>query len=535
MNVLASWDLVKRDGSAVVTEPDLVSLVDRACRRSPDRPVIVFEDGVEILRREFLKAVEQFGGYLAERVEPGDRVAIMLENRCEFMIAWIAVLAAGAMLVSVNPDAGEYDAGHIFADSAAVVAIVSTATEPLVRSLLPDCPRLREVVVVDGDEPHGLERFVPEGGELDLSRVSVDPDAVTNVYYTSGTTGRPKGCMLSHRYWLRFADLYLRLYGLGSEDRLLCCLSFFYGDPPWQLLVSLHADTSLVAMRRFSVSRFWNVVRDHRVTIIFGLAAIPSLLLTAPPSPLDREHAVKFALQVGVPADLHRDLVARWGFEWVEAYGLTETGLVISMPLEYAEEMTGSGSIGLPCPGVEVKIIDDQGLPASPGATGEILICAPGLMRGYLNRPEATAETLREGWLHTGDLGRRDERGFLYFQGRKKDIIRRSGENIAAAEVEQLLRSHPQIMEAAVLAVPDDLRGEEVKAFVCLVDGAELTEAEIVTFCRERMARYKVPRYIEYSRDFPRTPSMRVKKSALANEVAQTEPGPWDRQTALGW
>lgn len=538
MSETASWDLGKLHGDAVVTQPDLVKLVDEACRRSPERPVMLFEDGVSITRAEFRTAVEQFSAYLTERIAPGDRVAIMLENRCEFMVAWIAVAAAGGMLVSINTDAGEYDAGHILQDSGAVVAIVGVRTEPLIRSLAAECPALQEIIVVESEEPHGLDAFRPDGDTADLSSRSIDPAAVTNVYYTSGTTGRPKGCMLGHDYWLRFTDLYLRLYGLGRDDRLICCLQFFYGDPPWQLLASLHADTTLIVMRRFSVSRFWNVVRDNRVTNLFGLASIPSLLLKAPPSELDRQHDVQFALQIGVPANLHAELVDRWGFPWVEGYGLTETGLVISMPLEFAEEMTGSASIGLPCPGVEVRIVNDVGDSVEPGSPGEILIRSPGLMHGYLNRPEATAETLHGDWLHTGDLGRRDERGFVYFLGRKKDIIRRSGENIAATEVEQLLRSHPQILEAAVLPVPDELRGEEVKAFVGLVEGvkaSELTEPEIVEFCRGRMARYKVPRYIEYRDEFPRTPSMRVKKSDLLEEVRERGPGSWDREAVLGW
>jgi crotonobetaine/carnitine-CoA ligase len=199
--------------------------------------------------------------------------------------------------------------------------------------------------------------------------------------------------------------------------------------------------------------------------------------------------------------------------------------------------MTGSGSIGLPCPGVSIRLVDDEGAEVSVGSPGEVLISAPGLMRGYLNRPDATAEALEDGWLRTGDLARRDEEGFLYFLGRKKDIVRRAGENVAAAEVENVLRSHPQVLEAAVVPVPDELRGEEVKAYVGLVEGVDagaVPPVQLVEFCRERLSKHKVPRYIEYREEpFPRTPSMRVKKSALIEEIDDPFRDAWDRDREL--
>jgi len=514
---------------------DVVTLVREACEREPETPALIFEDGIVVTRERFLQLVESFAGYLAPRISPGDRIAVMLENRTEFFVAWLAANACGASLVSINTSAGEHDAGHILNDSAAVLAVVGPEHEPLIRRVAG--PALRELVVVSDQEPDGLAAYTGSGEPVPLAQCDIDPQAIANVYYTSGTTGPPKGCTVDHRYWLRFVELYLSLYGLDRGDRLLCCLQFFYNDPPWLFLTSLQAGTSLVVMRRFSVSRYWSVVVKHQVTRLFGLAAIPSLLLKAPPSPLEREHRVEFALHVGIPTRLHQEFVERWGFPWVEGYGLTESGLVVAMPLAYAEEMTGSGSIGLPCPGVEIRVVDDDGNEVGTDGPGEILIRAPGLMRGYLNRPEATEETMRGGWLHTGDVARRDEHGFLYFLGRKKDIIRRSGENVAAAEVEDVLRAHPQVLEAAVVPVPDELRGEEVKAYVALVEDArseEVSPAELVRHCRERLAKHKVPRYIEFrSEPFPRTPSMRVKKSALVAEVDDPLRNAWDRDREM--
>jgi len=270
--------------------------------------------------------------------------------------------------------------------------------------------------------------------------------------------------------------------------------------------------------------------------MILSFASIPLFLLKAAPDRRDRDNEVRVARHVAMPPDLHRQVVQRWGFPWIEGYGITEGNVVTSMPLEYADEMTGSGSIGIPAPEVDVRIVDDSGADVPAGATGELLVRGPGMFRGYLNRPEATEEALRGGWLRTGDLGREDERGFLYFAGRKKDVIRRSGQNLSAAEVEDALRAHPMIIDAAVVPVPDRERGEEVKAYVLLAGDAapgDLPGGKIVEFCADRLAWYKVPRYIEYrAADFPRTPSMRVRKEVLKAERADLTEGCWDRDRA---
>jgi crotonobetaine/carnitine-CoA ligase len=453
----------------------------------------------------------------------------MLENRVEFMVAWLACAAAGGILVSLNHGAGEHDAAHVLLDSAAKLAITDGGRRDLLERLRGSC-QLEEIVLVGDGEPGGLHTYAASS-PLDLDRLEVDASAVTNVYYTSGTTGPPKGCMVGHDYWLRFVDLYQRLYGVGRDDRLLCCLQFFYGDPPWQLLVSLQAGTTWVAMRRFSVSRFWDVVREHRVTQLFAVASIPALLMKAAPSPRDRDHAVRFALQIGVPAALHAALDERWGFPWLEGYGLTETGLVVAMPAAEEQAMVGSGSIGRPCPEVEVKLLDDGGAEAAPGDAGEIAVRAPGMMRGYLGRSRESAETLRDGWLHTGDIARADAAGHLYFLGRRKDMIRRSGENVSAAEIEDVIRGHPAVLEVAVVPVPDELRGEEIKAHVAPVEGVALTPEEVVAHCEGRLAKHKVPRYVELRFEpFPRTPSMRVRKRELIAADEDPTGSAWDRE-----
>jgi len=413
-----------------------------------------------------------------------------------------------------------------------VIVITDREHEELVDDLRAELPLLREVILVGEPEPRGLASYA-DAEPLRFTDARCDRRDITNIYYTSGTTGSPKGCMTDHEWWLRTVDVLLRRIPQGPDDRVLCCLQFFYADPGHQLLECLHTGGALVVMRRFSVSRFWNVVREHGVTYILSFSSIPLFLLKADPDLRDRENRVKVARHLAMPPDLHREIVERWGFPWIEGYGITEGNVVAGMPLEYAESMIGSGSIGIPVPEVEVKIVNDDSVEVPLGSAGEFWVKGPGMFRGYLNRPEATMEVIVDGWFRTGDLGRADERGFLYFLGRKKDIIRRSGQNLAAAEVEDVLRSHPKILDAAVIPVPDRERGEEVKAYLLLIEGETpegLPPEEVVRFCDERLARYKVPRYIEYrTLDFARTPSMRVRKELLKAERPDLTAGCWDR------
>jgi carnitine-CoA ligase len=518
-------------------ERDIIELVRDACRKDPNLPALIFEDGVSVSRARLWAEIESFAGYLSARIAPGDRVAVMMPNRTEFMVTWLAVAACRGILVALNPAARSHDAGHILRDSAARVAVVDGAHAELFAELRPACPDLAEIIVAADGEPGGLSAYTGAG----LRGLPARPDEargdLTNIFYTSGTTGPPKGCAVGHDYWIRFAELMAGMYRFTAVDRMICCLQFFYNDPPWMLLLALASGTSMVTMRRFSVSRYWRVVRDLDVTVLFGIASTASLLLKAPADADDRNHKVRLSIQVGIPAPLHQELTDRWGVPWVEAYGLTETGVIVSMPVEQAGEMIGSGSIGLPCPGADVRIVDSDGAEAADGRSGEIVVRAPGLMRGYLNKPSETAETFRGGWLHTGDLGRRDAEGFLYFAGRIKDVIRRAGENIAAAEVENVIRSHPGVLEVAAVPVADDLFGEEVKVHVLLTEGhgpESVPPADLIAFSADRLARYKVPRYIEYrTEEFDRTPSMRVKKENLDRSADRGRV--WDRSTELSW
>ena len=271
----------------------------------------------------------------------------------------------------------------------------------------------------------------------------------------------------------------------------------------------------------FHPSSFWAKVREHRVTYFYCLGAMPTLLLRMPPDPADRDHRVRVVQSSAIPPALHTALEQRWGVPWYEVFGMTETGADLRVTDADHDELVGTGCLGNPVGYKQVRITDAGGRPVPVGETGEITLAGPEMMDGYFGDPEATARVMRDGWFRTGDLGRMDARGRVYYAGRLKDMIRRSGENVAAREVEEVLLTHPGIRLAAVTAVPDEIRGEEIKAYYVTSGGGAVEPGELARYCGERLAAFKVPRYWQAAPDLPRTDSERVIKERLG-----TLPGP---------
>lgn len=523
-NVAPEW--------TAVPQQTVIEIIVKACLEDPERPAIIVDGGPVMTRREFLDRCQRFAGYLSDKVGVGDRVVVMLDNRLEFMIALFGIIANRCTMVSIAPTAMQYDAGHIVRDAQPTVAIVGKPQRPIIDAVRSEAPHLAHVLVVEGDEPDGLSVYENAAEPMDFTKSKCQREDIITVYYTSGTTGAPKGCMLHHGWWLRVIDIDLRLFRRGWQDRQLCCLPFYYADPAIQLLTSLASRGTMVAMRRFSVSRFWEVVTTYDATEILSIASIPALLMKGEPGPAETDHRIRLAIHAGLPKELHAEMVKRYGFHWHNQYGSTEGGVMSRVPNHMADELVGTGTMGIEPPGVTIRLVDDDDVDVAPGDAGECLIGGPDLYAGYLGRPETTAEANRGGWYHSGDVARRDERGLLYFVGRKKEIIRRSGENISAAEVEGVLRSHPKIIDAAVVPVVDDLRSEEVKAYIQVKVGEIFTPDEVIAFCKANLAAFKIPRFIEFrDTDFERTPSMRVHKQGLLKEKSDLRQGAWDRET----
>ncbi|GAA1909886.1 ATP-dependent acyl-CoA ligase [Streptomyces sodiiphilus] len=504
--------------------PTLSALVSRAARLHGDKVAWVFPhaDRPAWTFREIDAAVDRISRFLRQRAEPGDRVALMLPNIPEFPLVWLAAARAGLAMVPVNTQTRSADAAHLLRDSGPALVVTTPAYAELIGAAAGEAGVA--VTIVRADD---LPAASPGGSAGDAAGDghAAAPGDLVNIQYTSGTTGLPKGCMLSNHYWLTIAralrDNFPRL---GPDDVLYTAQPFSYMDPQWNVAAALLAGARLVVADRFSASRMWADLREHRVTVFYCLGMMPAALLAQPPHPLDREHRVRAVLASGIPAQLHRALEDRWGVPWYEAFGMTESGADLIVTPEDHDETVGTGCIGRPQPGKHAEVVDDSGRPVPAGEPGELVISGTGLMSGYWRRPEDTARVLRGGRMHTGDRVRSDEAGRIHYIGRAKDMVRRSGENVSAREVEALLESHPSVRTAAVVPEPDALRGEEVKVFVVPAGPQAPDVRALLEFCRERLAPFKVPRYWCVRDSLPVTPSERVAKGEL-----RADRGPcWD-------
>lgn len=487
-------------------------LTDRA-RTSSDDEFLRFEG-----RSLTFAAVEDETSRLAwalteAGVAQGDAVAIMLPNGFEFPLAWLALAKLGAIVVPVNVRYRASDLGFVLRDSGARFAVVGAEQAAGIAAVRDEWPDLEVEPLSIVDLRARMVSVPPSGLTWPASR-----ERLVTIQYTSGTTGFPKGCLLTHEYWLTLAGTLQEHLGIGPSDTVLSAQPFYYMDPMWNLVVCLMAGAPMAILPRFSASTFWRTARDEGATFFYCVGTMPLLLAKQTPDPeVERGHEVRLVYCSGIPRKLHAEFEARWGCRWRETYGSTELGVVLIVSPD-DDESVGSGVMGYPVANREVRVVDDQGAPTPDGEVGELVVRGPGVMLGYHGDAEATQQWNPDGWARTGDLVVRDPDGGFRIRGRNKDMIRRGGENIAAAEVEVTLCEHPDVLAAACVPVEDELRGEEVKAFVQLRPGVAweaVPPPALIQFVGERLARFKVPRFFEYVESFPLTPSSRVAKPQL--------------------
>jgi len=483
----------------------LVGVLDAAARRWPDRVAWTFDPGGRFTFADVDRLTAGYALALRERgVRPGDRIAVMLANQPAFPLTWLALARLGAVMVPVNTRYQTADAEHVLRTCHASGIVAGPEFEPLLRRLPADVPALRKLHPIGAIGAAAATATATAGGARPPADTEPGPADTANIQFTSGTTGRPKGCVLPHRYWTQLAGgLVTEFPYLTASDVMLTAQPFHYIDPQWNVAAGLLSGAELIILDGFHPSSFWAKVRQHRVTYFYCLGAMPTLLLRMPADPQDREHAVRVVQCSAIPKAQHRELEERWGVPWHEAFGMTETGADLR--------------------------VTDRDQPLAAGETGQITLAGPGMMDGYLDDPVATSAAMDGGWFHTGDLGRMDARGRVYHVGRLKDMIRRGGENVAAREVEEILLTHSAVRLAAVCAVPDEIRGEEVKAYY-VADKA--TPSELAEYCQARLAAFKVPRFWQPEDDLPRTDSQRVAKSRLgelSGAVFDVTTGQWSQ------
>lgn len=506
-------------------------LAERA-EDSPDRPFVRFGDDVVSYGELHESAMRHAAALERAGVRRGDLVAVMMRNSIDYLGVYFGLAYRGAAVVLVNTSFRGYMLEYVLNDAGCRLLVADRDLVPTVGAAVHRLAALTDVLVVgaSGSAPERPDDGVSEGVDglavASLSRLLAEggragPDeGVTYadlhcVVYSSGTTGPSKGIMISNGHAVAKAFEVLRICGFTGADILYSPLPLFYSMGLLRGVLSVAlVGASIVLRERFSVSAYWDEVRRTGATVAHSVFSIPRMLQTLPPGPGDRDHRLRCMFNA------RHDPVfeERFGVRLIEGYGLTEAGnAIFSLLAEPAEP----GSCGRVSPEWEVRLADPDGVEVPDGAVGEILIrprFPQRIMMGYLNKAAATATATRDLWLHTGDLAVRDDRGFYFYKGRLKDMIRRRGQNISAWEVEQIILEYTGVGEVAAVAYPSEVGEDDLRVVLSPAEGAEVVLAEVADYCRRRMPDFMLPRYLELRRELPRTPSGRVEKYRLAAE-----------------
>ena len=358
--------------SACPLEP-VTHVLGRAMRSAPDHVPLVFEDGFEITSGQLLAEAEHLAGVLSELIGVGDRVILAIGNRAEFVIAFLAIIANRGVAVCLSPELGPHEAAFVVDDSSCRIALVDDTSRAVFDDLVASSDVLKAVLPVIGEEPRGFRHLSADAGPLELLTADASMNDLVDIGYTSGTTGLPKALGETHRSTLRYIDVHLRTHTDPSQ-RLMFPLQLHYGDPLTGLFAAIVGGTSVVLVRKFSVSRFWEVARRTGATSIFTIGSIPDMLLSSTPSPDERAHGVREAVAVAVPRARHAELEERFGFPWREVYGSSETGPAIAMPAEHGHRFVGTGALGIPYPGIEARLVDERGEVIPDEGLGELQV-----------------------------------------------------------------------------------------------------------------------------------------------------------------
>ena len=502
----------------------------------PDEPLLIWEDQY-ISYREFDEHSNRAANVWHDLgIRRGDRVAFMADNKPEFLYAWFGLAKLGATLVAINTGFKEQEARYILEHSQVKAVLIDTPYQEVIGRA---AEGLSEIEVVYSLQPGGVFPHFSEvvaGASSSAPTADVHPNDVVSFIYTSGTTGKPKAVMQSHRNFVYTGQAYPAWMGMEKGDRIYACLPLFHiNSQAYSMMGAIGARGAVVLAPRFSASKFWGDIKRHKVAVFNFIGAMTLILSKKPYEDDDLDNEVKVAYGVpALPGEVRDELERRYGMKVISGFGMSETTFGL---LEPFDERRRAGAMGFPRhhpdPSVartEAAVAGEDGALLGDGEVGELVLRGPALMLGYFNDPERTAEALHDGWLYTGDMVRREPDGQYFFVDRKKDIVRRRGENVSSLEVENVISSHPSVMECAVVGVPSELTDEELMVFIVARGDAELDLGEIGDWASERLARFKIPRYYRPIDALPKTPTQKVAKHLLRSRAGNLTEG-YDRDS----
>ena len=510
------------DDSLIQSNTDIGSILERQAGRIPEQIILLMHDTSDTYASFNTRANQFSHGLAALGVRSDDMVAVMMPNVPEFLYARFAIHKLGAVEASINTTFRGPGLTHMLNLCAASMLVVDERFVAQVADIA-DTLKTIKTVIVRGDIAVARQRLkwqviryedVPVSN-FDNPIRQVDERDTGMILYTSGTTGPSKGCVLSHRFLIHQAEIICHHFRITSNDTLYSAFPLFHGDAAYYTVLPALLSGSRAAIgERFSASRHWDEIRQFGATVFDFMGATLTILWKRPPQSDDADNPVRLAWGVPMPefADAFEE---RFNLQLREVYGLTDAGMNAVYPLD---EPRRPGACGKPVDSYQVGIVDecDHALPA--GTRGEIVIrpLQPSIiLDGYLKMPEETLKALRNCWFHTGDIGFLDEAGYLHFVERKKDSIRRRGQNISAFELEEAVNLHHAVLESAAIGIPSELTEEDVMVWVVVKPGHCLGASELIEHCKKTMAKHMVPRYVEFVDELPKTPTEKVEKFRL--------------------
>lgn len=519
----------------VIGNRNLRWLLEMKVARYADKEFIVFDDRLGNVHRctyrEFDDQVNKYATILNDLgIKKGDKVIVHLLNSPEYLFSWFAIAKLGAVMIPTNVLSGAFEMEYYvnFSDTVAII------TEPnymeMFQTILDKCPAVKNIILARSSPLYPTKKLYPNAviiqdilkdTEPNVPDVDIDPEDDLMMLFTSGTTSRPKAVQLTHANAV-FAGIFgAQGYKVVPEDRHFMVLPLFHVNAQFiSVMPTLTAGATLVMAEQFSASRYMEQARLHRTTTASLVAATAKMILAQPKHELDGKNDFRLIMYaIAIPEDQWIEFETRFNVPLSDLWGMTETLAETTMNPPDLEMKRNC--IGLARLGNEMKVVNAEGQEVPPGTVGEMVVKGvPGrtIMKGYYKNPEATAQTIQDGWLYTGDNAYMDEDGYFHFVDRKKDMIKRGGENVAAVEVEYVISLHPKVQEVAVVGVPDAIRDEAIMALVVLKEGETSDADEIINFCKERLAKFKVPSFVEFKDSFPKTSIGKVQKNILRKE-----------------